>query len=123
MLPFREALNQIVWPDMTHAYGSATDTPDHLLALLSNDSDIRDGALGALWPSICHQGSVYEASCATVPFLIRVLQEGPADSRPAVLYLLAGLAHHDWHVHRKVRTLRIEHTFDEEHGNQWRHVW
>lgn len=123
MVQFREALNQLPWPELTHAYGQATDTPGHLLTLLSDNPNERSHALAELWASICHQGSVYEASCASVPFLIRLLQEGPADVRPAILYLLADLAHRDWHVQRNVRTLRIEHTFDEEHGNQWRHTW
>lgn len=119
----REDLEQVPWVDMTHAYGSAIDTPGHLIDLLSNDANIRAKAMGALWASICHQGSVYEASCAAVPFLIRILREGPLAGRPSVLYLLAGLAHRDWHAYRNVRERRMVHTFDEEHGNQWHYSW
>lgn len=123
MMQFREDLNQVPWADLTHAYGGATDTPGHLLALRSDDPDERHRALDELWASICHQGSVYEASCAAVPFLIRLLREGPPEGRPSILYLLAGLAHRDWHVNRNVRTLSIEHTFDDEHRMHDRQVW
>ena len=99
--PFRDALHHVPWADLSHAYGVATDTPHHLLALLSHDADTRGQALGELWASICHQGSVYEASCAAVPFLIRLLHEGPSEGRPAVLYLLAGLAHRDRGLRRR----------------------
>lgn len=82
MSSLNEALQQVPWAQFSHAYGSATDTPSHLLALFSNEVEEREKALSQLWISICHQGSVYEASAVAVPFLIQILQEVPDEQKP-----------------------------------------
>lgn len=107
-MSFRDDLDAILWADLNHAYGSAADTPGALLELLSEDAGAREGALDHLWNSICHQGSVYEASCAAVPYLIRILREGPAAGRQGILDLLAGLAHRDWYANRDRRVCCVE---------------
>lgn len=113
-MTFREEIERVPWAELTHAYGPAKDTPEHLLALFSRDSTAFNSALSNLWASICHQGSVYEASCAAVPFLIRILQEVSDERRPAILSLLAGLAHRDWYANRDLRVLHIERDYDSE---------
>jgi hypothetical protein len=122
-MSLRDALSQVPWSDLTRAYGAAVDTPEHLLALLADDPEERRRAVDALWPSICHQGTVYEASCAVVPFLIRIMREGPPDGRQSVLYLLAGLAHRDTYAHRNGRKLYVKYIHDSEHGKNDRHAW
>ncbi|MFR9724804.1 hypothetical protein ACL02R_15790 [Streptomyces sp. MS19] len=54
------------WPHLTHAYGSAADIP----ALLDRITAERDALLwNDLWSALCHQGSVYPASFAALPWL------------------------------------------------------
>lgn len=59
---------------------------------------MRSEALDALIGSICHQGTVYEASAPAVPFLARAAVVAPA-GRTHILFLLAGMARQygeDW---------------------------
>jgi hypothetical protein len=48
MSSLNEALQQVPWAQFSHAYGSATDTPSHLLALLSDEPEEREEALQAV---------------------------------------------------------------------------
>ncbi len=114
-----EALQRVSWAQFSHAYGPATDTPSHLLALLSNEAEEREKALSQLWISICHQGSVYEASAVVVPFLIQILQDVPDEQKPEVLDLLTGLAVQYWYANREEVILRIEHSKGESRHEWW----
>ena len=69
-------LDSIAWNELSHAYGPAGDTPELLRLLTSGvDEQARD-AEQELWSSICHQGSVYPATVAAVPFLARLAAAG-----------------------------------------------
>lgn len=121
-MSLREELEYIHWEELSHAYGSAKDTPRQLLALLSEDDEVVAGALDNLWASICHQGSVYEASCAAIPFLIQILERVPVAHKPGILALLAGLAHRDWYADRDQKILQVESNWrDKNSRNQ--HQW
>jgi tetratricopeptide (TPR) repeat protein len=90
--PILAGLDEVDWPHLQHAYGPAGDTPRHLRLLLSGDEVVRNDAWNALFGSIWHQGTVYTATAAAVPFLIAMLdQEGPP-ARGEVLDCLAHLA-------------------------------
>ncbi|MFT5680009.1 MAG: hypothetical protein ACI8RZ_000914, partial [Myxococcota bacterium] len=67
-------LDDIDWSALTHAYGPATDTPDHLRAL--SDPEQGGTALDALYGSLCHQGTRYPASAAATPFVIAQVEAG-----------------------------------------------
>ena len=121
MSSLNEALQQVPWAQFSHAYGSATDTPSHLLALLSNEAEEREKALSQLWISICHQGSVYEASAVAVPFLIRILQEVPDEQKPEILSLLNGLAGPYCYANREEVILRMSRSSQESH-HEWHSV-
>ncbi|MER5311074.1 hypothetical protein ABT034_25165 [Streptomyces sp. NPDC002773] len=54
------------WPRLTHAYGSAEDIPT-LLARIASEPE--SGLWNDLWSALCHQGSVYSASFAALPWL------------------------------------------------------
>src|SRR5262245_16950697 len=95
-----EELAAIDWHAVEHAYGPADDTLRHLRALLAEDDNAFEHSLDELWASICHQGSVYEASCAAVPFLIEILRHVSNNRKLRLLYLLAGLAHRDFYADR-----------------------
>lgn len=116
MLSLQEQLNQISWKSLKHAYGPATDTPMHLLALLSEEEEERDKALARLWASICHQGSVYEASAVAASFLIQILEQVPDEQKPPLLDLLDGLAVRHWYVGRDLMKLTM---IDTKH-QRWR---
>src|SRR5579883_519172 len=116
MLSLQEQLNQIPWEALKHAYGPATDTPMHLLALLSENEEEREKALTRLWASICHQGSVYEASAVAAPFLIQILEQVPDEQKPPLLDLLDGLAVRHWYAGRDLMKLTM---VDTKH-QRWR---
>lgn len=82
-----DGVDDIPWADLGHAYGSADDVPEMLRALLSGDAD---EALGGLFSSLCHQGSVYPASVYAVPFLARIAAAGIGAA--GVLVLLGFIA-------------------------------
>jgi hypothetical protein len=120
MPSLQEKLRQVPWETLQHAYGSAKDTPTWLLALLSDQAERRDEALSELWASICHQGSVYEASCAAIPFLIEILAEVPDSRKADILSLLEGLAHGSWYANKNQRFLRMNRSLRNTHS---RYEW
>ncbi|MFF9345991.1 hypothetical protein [Streptomyces sp. NPDC014734] len=54
------------WPQLSHAYGSAEDIPA-LLALIASEPEPE--LWNDLWSALCHQGTVYPASFAALPWL------------------------------------------------------
>ena len=68
-----EGLDTIDWSSLTHAYGPATDVPELLRSLLSEDAEVRMQACADLHEKIWHQGHVYSASSAAIPFLFELL--------------------------------------------------
>lgn len=56
------------WARLSHAYGSAEDLPS-LLGLI--ESAPTPERWNDLWSALCHQGSVYSASFAALPWLTR----------------------------------------------------
>ena len=80
-------MTTIDWSELTHAYGSAEDIPG-LFARLGGSED--DAVWQELWGSLCHQGSVYEASWAAMPVLVDIaLDRAPGGPIQAVT--MAGL--------------------------------
>lgn len=116
MLSLREKIKQVPWETLHHAYGTAQDTPTLLLDLLTDHDEQFSRALDRLWASICHQGSVYEASCAVVPVLIDMLSIVPAPRKPEILALLEGLAHISWYANKDQRFLRMRRTRQQWHS-------
>ena len=87
-----ENLERVSWHQLTHAHGEASDVPELLWGLASEEADLRKEALRDLYNSIWHQGAVFEASAHAVPFLIELLQEPGVVCRDDILLLLAHLA-------------------------------
>ncbi|MEV6512407.1 hypothetical protein [Streptomyces sp. NPDC051642] len=80
-------MTTIDWSELTHAYGSAEDIPG-LFARLGGTED--DAVWQELWGSLCHQGSVYDASWAALPVLTDIaLGRAPGGAIQAVT--MAGL--------------------------------
>ncbi|MGX9882744.1 hypothetical protein [Streptomyces sp. NPDC002276] len=80
-------MTTIDWSELTHAYGSAEDIPG-LFARLGGSED--DAVWQELWGSLCHQGSVYEASWAAMPVLVDIALER-APGGPIQAVTMAGL--------------------------------
>lgn len=57
------------WADLRHAYGSAKDLPVLLERIATEPSD---QLWNDLWSALCHQGDVYPASFAALPWLAEV---------------------------------------------------
>ena len=97
-----DGLDGIDWASLRHAYGSAEDVPELLRRVASGDGDEGGGgdgsgggaeaaeALNELWGTIWHQGSVYSATVAAVPYLAKIAAAGV--SMPGVLQLLGSIA-------------------------------
>ncbi|MGI5451901.1 hypothetical protein ACQEWB_01685 [Streptomyces sp. CA-249302] len=79
-------MTTIDWAELTHAYGSAEDIPG-LFARLGGAED--DAVWGELWATLCHQGSVYDASWAALPVLADIAR-GRAPGEPFQAVVLAG---------------------------------
>lgn len=87
-----EGLDQIDWEQIEHAYGPATDVPDLLRALASDDKEVRDKATTHLFGNIWHQGTVYQATAYAVPFLIELLEQPTVADKDMILCLLQNIA-------------------------------
>lgn len=85
-------LDQVPWKRLSHACGRATDLPAILRALAAPEESVRQEALFELETRIHHQGSIYEATAAVVPFLYEMAQDSSMPDRIHVLYLLAGIS-------------------------------
>jgi hypothetical protein len=66
--------------------------PIDLRRLASSDADVRAGALWQLAGSIYHQGDVFDATAAAVPFLVALASNPALPNRADVLGLLAEIA-------------------------------
>jgi hypothetical protein len=76
-----EGLDSIDWLSLTHAHGPATDVPDLIRSLLSEDAEVWMRACADLHETIWHQGTVFPASAAAIPFLFELLTHpGPQHS-------------------------------------------
>ena len=87
-----EGLDRIDWPKLKHAYGEASDVPDLIRDLLSEEKDVRRNAIYELSGNIWHQGTVYEASSYAVPFLQELLRLPGTQDKMMIAGLLAEMA-------------------------------
>ncbi|MEV6812719.1 hypothetical protein [Micromonospora sp. NPDC051296] len=90
-----DGLDSIDWDELSHAYGSAHDTPELLRQAGSDNSEVASEAISDLHGSIFHQGTVYPATVIAVPFLAE-LAAGAANRRDEFVWMLGMLAddHH-----------------------------
>lgn len=95
-------LARVDWTRVKHAFGTGPltymGTPFDVAASLSEieaaDAERVDEALLSFWDTLCHQGTIYEASARALPFLAAWLA-GTDDDNPradAVLQLIAAIA-------------------------------
>jgi len=89
-----EHLEEVPWHELHHAYGAADNVPSLIRKLTTGSDTDRQRAVDDLFGSLAHQGTVYEASAAAVPFLVEigVDQRTHLRWRVWVLVLLSALA-------------------------------
>lgn len=86
-----DGLDAVCWGELSHAYGHAHDTPALLRKAASADDAVAAEAVSELYGTIFHQGTVYSATAAAVPFLA-VLAARAAHGRHEIVWMLGMLA-------------------------------
>jgi hypothetical protein len=87
-----EGLDTIDWASLRHAYGQASNVPGWLRALLSPNAKVRQEAIYELFGTIYHQGTVYSATAAAVPFLDELLTAPNVQDKSSLACLIASIA-------------------------------
>ena len=87
-----EGLDDIPWHTLTHAYGAASEVPKDIRRLTSSNAQYRESALWQLFGSIYHQGTLYPATAAATPFILRILANTSLPDRGPIAELLEALA-------------------------------
>ena len=87
-----EGLDKVKWSELHHAYGEASDVPILIRKLLSQDRRERDEASSDLFQLIWHQGTIWEVTSYTVPFLYELIKHPETPDKSEVVYLLSFLA-------------------------------
>jgi hypothetical protein len=97
-----ENLERIEWSALEDAYGPSTRTPGLIRALTSTWKWKREKALYDLYSNINHQGTIYAASVAAVPFLLEIVESNEVEDRSPALQLLQGIStgtsYHETHA-------------------------
>jgi HEAT repeat protein len=83
----------IVWSELEHNYGDASDLPELLRGCASQDAEVAGPAVGEVFNNLYHQGGwVCSAASAALPFLIDLAAGGAVHHRPHVVELIGRLA-------------------------------
>jgi len=64
-------LDDTIWSELRHAYGNASSIPQTLREMYSGD-DVADEKFLGFTNAVSHQGSVYSASFAAFPHLVKI---------------------------------------------------
>jgi len=99
-------LDEVEWATLSHAFGPAVDVPALLRSIDSGGSDA-DAAIYELFGNIWHQGTIYEATAASVPFVGELARSSEvSESRRVLLIMLLfviGRGRGYWQVHADAR--------------------
>ncbi|MBB5800363.1 HEAT repeat protein [Saccharothrix ecbatanensis] len=83
----------VVWSELEHNYGDASDIPELLRGCASQDAEVAGRALYEVSNNLYHQGGwVCSAASAALPFLIDLAAGGAAHHRPHVVEVIGRLA-------------------------------
>jgi hypothetical protein len=85
-----EGLSLVDWKGLQCAFGTGEQLPPLIRQLTSDDQEAALEALNEIGELINHQGSAYEASAPTIPFLIELLTVKSVQMKGGILYLLQG---------------------------------
>jgi len=97
-----ETLDQTDWSALDDAYGPSVATPGRIRDLASSNKSKRDKALDELSYTIYHQGTIYPASVAAIPFLLEIAASSEVADRAPTLQILqalsTGSSYHEAHA-------------------------
>ena len=80
----QQALNDVAWAEVTHAYGPAVDAPDMLRQFMEGGDDLEE-ATEFLFGVLTHQGTLYSATLPVLRFCVRVLDQLSAEATEQVV--------------------------------------
>jgi len=83
-----EGLDRIAWKELEHAYGEASDVPDLIRAMASDDEGERAATIDGAFGVIFHQGTRYAATPHALPFVIEIASQPNAIERVELLSLI-----------------------------------
>ncbi len=108
-----KGLDDVNWHSLHHAYGSAEDVPGLLRELAdATDKNSLDEISEKFFNNIQHQGGIYSATAATVPFLIQLLGKKDFLDRSWILGSLIGMLEScDGHVNYKTQISMLKDEF------------
>ncbi len=86
-----EGLDAVPWARLTCTSGTADAVPGWLHSLASPSAKMRAAALWRLGDAFVHQGTVWTAAVAAVPFFIELLRSPEVGSKDAILDLLSDI--------------------------------
>jgi hypothetical protein len=84
-------IDEVDWASLRHARGSAEDVPGWLRGLASADTAERATALDGMYGTVHHQGRVYDATLACVPFLLSLAAREEVPDRGCIVELLVSI--------------------------------
>ncbi|MFF8954208.1 PBS lyase [Streptomyces sp. NPDC014894] len=84
-------MDEVDWAALEHAYGPADDVPELLRGLASEDPAEREAALDGMYGAVHHQGDVYDATLACIPFLLELAADPEVQDRGGIVELLTSI--------------------------------
>ena len=87
-----EGLDDIDWANLEHAYGEASDVPKLIRSLASKDEEERRNALWELYGNIFHQGTRYQATVYTIPFIFELIRDPNVPDKASLIKFTVDLA-------------------------------
>ncbi|MYS79128.1 hypothetical protein [Embleya scabrispora] len=107
--------DQVPWNRFAHTHGSGVNVPDYLNRTRSADPAAAQGALGALWSSICHQGTRCSVAPLAVPFLLRIAADPSTHPRADALTLVATVARRNcWEDGSRADLLKVADSLEDD---------
>lgn len=83
------SLESEVWRTLRHAYGPADHVPRMLRALRSKPTK---KAWEDVWSALCHQGDVYSATYAAIPYMVEMALEAPPKGQFSYWHFVGAVA-------------------------------
>ncbi|HEY4410317.1 MAG TPA: hypothetical protein VGO87_10580 [Acidimicrobiia bacterium] len=112
-----EGLDAVEWRTRSHAFGEASNLPSLLRRVAAGGSDGHE-AVGELFNTVWHQGTVYDATAVAVPFVGELAgsDDVEPDLRELLMALLFAIGRGQgyWEVHRASAGERLPHDLDEQ---------
>ena len=104
----------IDWNMLTHAYGLADDVPARLEQIHSfpAETDWQSEPWFSLWSALYHQGNIYSASLAAVPFIVSAMSATPSRATLSFYLLPTSIAVAD-HINPVEVPREIRRRFEE----------